>query len=390
MASIIAKDVGLLFPFIGSDRKFGSRLSKRGEGRIQVGGRIVTGKSGSGVQAIEGLNLSLKDGDRLGIYGHNGAGKTTLLRVLAGIYPATSGELSINGRVSGLFSLGLGINKEVSGLENITLKGMMYGLKRCYIQELIPEIVEFSELSDYVHMPFKTYSAGMALRLQFSIASALRPDILLMDEWVSSADRAFKLKMDKKLEEMISETPIVIIASHAEERLANWANQVIIMENGRVVESRDTTDYVARTNFKADAEDVAHYNKLINYGRKEEAYILIDEIWPVSSDPIANTSRKATHLMREGKFKESALVYQKLLSLAPEEPKFLDQYGRLSLKIGNSAQAVDYLTRALTASNGQIGSIPALRKACEALGDIERANEILEQIDREKRIEINS
>ncbi|MCL4149974.1 UNVERIFIED_CONTAM: hypothetical protein GTU68_061276, partial [Idotea baltica] len=206
---------------IGSDSRHGKRVNKQtGAPETNVGGAIVRDERGrSGVRAIDNISLTLKDGDRLGIFGHNGAGKSTLLRVLAGVYPPTSGSIEIEGRVSGLFSLGLGINKEATGIENIELKGLMYGMKRRDIRALMPEIAEFSELGPFLHMPVKTYSSGMVMRLLFATANALKPDILLLDEWISSGDRSFKDKVDARLNAMMETTPIVIIASHDEGRL---------------------------------------------------------------------------------------------------------------------------------------------------------------------------
>ncbi|GAB5459477.1 MAG: hypothetical protein Hens3KO_25070 [Henriciella sp.] len=134
-----------------------------------------------------------------------------------------------------MFSLSLGVNKEATGLENIEIKGLMHGLGRREIQELIPEIVEFSELGDYLHLPVKTYSSGMVMRLLFSIASAFRPDILLLDEWISAGDAKFKRKVDERLEGMLDSTPIVIIASHNEKRIARWSNCMIRLEKGKAV-----------------------------------------------------------------------------------------------------------------------------------------------------------
>ncbi len=234
MASIVAENISLVFKMLGSDTKFGRHLSASPESKpTSIGGKIVVERGrGTGVMALDNLSLDLKDGDRLGIVGHNGAGKSTLLRVLGGIYPPTSGHIRIEGKVAGMFSLGLGINKEATGLENIELKGLMYGLKKREIREMIPEIAEFSELGDYLNMPLKVYSSGMVMRLLFSTATAFQPDILLLDEWISSGDRKFKEKVDLRLDTMLSLTPIVIIASHNEARVKAWSNKMLRLTQG--------------------------------------------------------------------------------------------------------------------------------------------------------------
>ena len=235
MVSIIARNVSIVFPMVGSDARFGSKLKKQAD-RVdtKLGGKIILEDNNPvGILALDRLNLVAKPGDRIGLFGPNGSGKSTALRVLGGIYPPTAGELEVNGKVSAMFSLNLGINLEATGLENIELKGLLHGLRRREIKEIIPEIIEFSELGDYIHLPVKTYSSGMKMRLLFSIASAFRPDILLLDEWVSTGDRVFRRKIQKRMDTILERTPIVIIASHDERRISQWANKIIQMKRGR-------------------------------------------------------------------------------------------------------------------------------------------------------------
>lgn len=371
MSHIIADNISLLFPFVGSDNRFRKRMrSLEGDNSTRkVGGKIVANEGfQSGIQALDNLSLHLKDGDRLGIFGHNGAGKTTLLRVLAGIYPPTSGRMSIDGRVTGMFSLGLGINKEVSGFENIIIKGIMYGLKKREITALATDIIEFSELSNYIHMPVKTYSSGMSLRLQFSIASALKPDILLMDEWISSADKRFKVKMDERLEQMVHETPIVIIASHSEDRLYGWANSVICMDNGRVVSMEDTRGYESKqAKFIPDPAKLLSYNRLLNFSRNDEAFAMVDQVWPKAEDPLTYYSKVATYYFKKNDFPKATEAYERLIELTPDNPKIHDQFGRLCFKNGEYHIASKHIFTALELSSGTIGDIVAYRSACEKI-----------------------
>jgi lipopolysaccharide transport system ATP-binding protein len=228
MVYITAKNISIVYPLLSTDRPSLKSLSGS---ESKVGGRLRKDKL-FGIVALENFSISLKSGDRLGIFGHNGSGKTTLLRVLGGIYPPTSGSIEINGSTAGMYSLSLGVNKEATGLENIFIKGLMHGLKPAQIKELIPEIAEFSELGDYLNLPVKTYSSGMIMRLMFSTVSLMKPDILLLDEWVSTGDTSFRKKVDYTMKMMLDQTPIVIIASHNEKRLSSWSNQLVRMEKG--------------------------------------------------------------------------------------------------------------------------------------------------------------
>jgi len=216
-----------------------------GGGQIkQVGGKIITTPKGRrGVLALDGLDITLKAGDRFGILGSNGSGKSTLLRVLGGIYRPSSGTLDVEGRVTGMFNLNLGVSKEATGYENIILKGLMLGLSRAEIKEHAAEIAEFSELGEYINMPVHTYSSGMVMRLMFSTATSFKPEILLLDEWIATGDVRFREKVDKRLNDLIESALIVIIASHNRNRVSKWANTVIELEAGRGIQ-KDVSELV--------------------------------------------------------------------------------------------------------------------------------------------------
>src|SRR5579875_1454509 len=141
------------------------------------------------VQALDGISLSIAHGERVGLIGRNGAGKTTLLRVLAGVYEPTSGTVAVDGQVSALLDVNLGLNPDATGYENILLRGLYLGLRPAEIRRLLPEIAQFTELEEFLHMPVRTYSAGMSARLAFAVATAIRPEILLMDEWLMAGTR---------------------------------------------------------------------------------------------------------------------------------------------------------------------------------------------------------
>ena len=370
MAEIIARDVSLFLPLVGSDGRFADRSARRGEGQTPVGGRIVRVGKTRGVLALDSVNLHLTDGDRLGIFGHNGAGKSTLLRVLAGIYPPSTGELSVTGRVIGMYTLGIGINKELSGLANIFLKGTLYGLRRPAIEAIVPDILEFSGLGDYIHMPVKTYSAGMSLRLQFSIASALKPDILIMDEWISTADSSFRERMEERMEAMIEETPIVVIASHNAARLKGWANRFLHLEGGRVVENADTSG-IAPVDFKPDPEHVVAYQRLLNFKDLDGALAMVGTVWPEDRDPAAYHARRAVLLLKLDREAEAEAAYRTALALRPDDPKLHDQFGRLQMRLGNPELCAHHIQRALDISSQTVGDLSYLAKAEKQIAERE-------------------
>lgn len=189
------------------------------------------------VRSLDNIDLTLREGDRLALLGHNGAGKTTILRVMAGIYQPTGGTIESRGRAIPLFDIGLGIDDEATGLQNITLRGVMMGLSLKEIKEKTPEIVEFSGLGDYLHLPVRTYSSGMMLRLLFAIATSIRADILLLDEWLSAGDAEFERKADKRLESLIENASVLVFASHSMDRLRHMCNRAILLNAGKIVVS---------------------------------------------------------------------------------------------------------------------------------------------------------
>lgn len=200
-----------------------------------TGGRISTRHDGHVVvRGLDGINLRLESGDRLGIIGHNGAGKTTLLRVLSGIYHPTSGRAEIHGHSTSLIDISLGIDPEATGRENVTLRGTLMGLSPKQINAMMDEIIEFSGLGAFIDMPFRTYSSGMQMRLAFSVSTTVRPQILIMDEWLSTGDLDFKERAKKRMHDIVDSTDILILASHSKDLLLSNCNRVIWLEQGRI------------------------------------------------------------------------------------------------------------------------------------------------------------
>ncbi len=202
-----------------------------------TGGHMARDDSGRlVVRALHDLTLTISDGEKVGLLGHNGAGKSTLLRVLSGVYRPTSGEAAIYGKVGTLIDISLGINPETTGRQNIYLMARLHGLKKKEIDTQVDEIIKFSGLGDFIEMPVRTYSSGMQLRLSFAVSTALYPEILVMDEWLSVGDQGFKSLAEGRLRSMVNEAKILVFASHSRELLESVCTRGIIIEKGRVVE----------------------------------------------------------------------------------------------------------------------------------------------------------
>jgi len=186
------------------------------------------------VEALKDVSLRMGVGERLGVLGHNGAGKSTLLKVLAGIYPPTRGKRFVEGRISSLFDIALGFEPEATGWENIAYRGYLQGETPVSIQTKKQPIAEFSELGDFLNMPVRYYSAGMIVRLAFSIATAIKPEILLVDEVLSVGDMAFQHKARQRIHEMIGKAQLIVVVSHDLGSLAKLCSQAVWMDHGRI------------------------------------------------------------------------------------------------------------------------------------------------------------
>lgn len=228
MPSIHAENLGLVYKV---RRKL--TLAQTG-GRFAAGGTI----SGSGrnqyVTAIDNVSFSLSTGDRLGLVGPNGSGKTTLLKVIYGIFEPTAGCLEVEGRVDALFNINLGFRREATGRRNILLRGLINGKAKQEMESRMDEIIEFSELGDFIDMPMKSYSQGMAARLAFSVATSLNPEILLMDEWIGAGDASFQKKARERMAELTQHAGIIVLASHNHTLLRRTCTHILELEKGRL------------------------------------------------------------------------------------------------------------------------------------------------------------
>lgn len=216
---------------------------------IAVGGRLLRGSNDvTVVRAIANLSFKLEDGDRLALVGHNGSGKSSLLKVLAGIYEPTSGGLKVNGRISSMLSLSIGLDHEASGLQNIKNLAMMQMMPSKEIARRLPEIIEFSNLGAFIHMPFKTYSAGMMARLTFAVATQMDAEILLMDEWLGAGDADFQAKAAARIDGLVNNARILVLATHDPKLVTRVCNKVLVMDAGRAVFMGSTEEWIARSN----------------------------------------------------------------------------------------------------------------------------------------------
>ena len=230
------RDVSLLLP---ARRRVprGERPSAEGSGAAPglVGGRLSFGRgSRMTVTALDQVDITIKDQQRVGLIGHNGAGKSVLLRVMARIYRPTRRTVETRGRISTLFTDFLGSSTEATGLENVLLSGLTLGMSRREIEARIPEIIEFSELGDYMYLPLRTYSAGMRTRLAFSVATCISPDILLVDEVIGVGDQRFRLKAQERLNDMMASAKALVVASQSPQIIREFCNVAIWLEQGRV------------------------------------------------------------------------------------------------------------------------------------------------------------
>ena len=230
MANIILENVSLRYPIYNDV----SRSLKQSILKPIIGGKIMDNKGSFYVNALENISLELNHGDRLGISGPNGSGKTSLLRILSNILSPSDGILKKNGELISFIDLHYGLNFEASGIENIKIRSVLLGLNFSEIDEIVKKVIEFSELGEYIYMPVKTYSSGMILRLVFSILSMIKSDIIIMDEWLSVGDSDFLIKANKRLNKMIDDSSILVIASHSNELLDNICNKRIELVEGKI------------------------------------------------------------------------------------------------------------------------------------------------------------
>ena len=233
MALISLSDVTVDYPLLGaSSRSLRNRILPP-----LVGGSLKRASDGHvTVRALEAVTLDIKDGERVALLGPNGSGKSTLLRVASGVFQPTVGKALLEGSTGSLIDITLGMNPEASGRDNLYLRGALIGLTRSTVEELFEEIISFTGLGDFIDMPMRTYSSGMQMRLAFAISTVNRPEILLLDEWLSVGDESFREKAEERLTQVVDDSKILVLASHSRVLVENLCSRGVWIESGKVRE----------------------------------------------------------------------------------------------------------------------------------------------------------
>ena len=240
--SISLNNASVEFPLLSAQsRSLRNRIVK-----TATAGQFSINDSGHHyVRGLDSVSLEIARGERVGLLGRNGAGKSTLLRVLGGIYEPTSGSATIIGKPTTLMDISLGINPEATGLQNIFLQAALMGVSKNTMKNHIDEILDFSELGDFIHLPVRTYSSGMQLRLALAVSTVSSPEILIMDEWLSVGDEAFKAKAEKKLRQLVDDANILVIATHSRELVESVCTRALLIDQGRVILDGTPTEVAA-------------------------------------------------------------------------------------------------------------------------------------------------
>ncbi|WP_456077607.1 ABC transporter ATP-binding protein [Hyphobacterium indicum] len=196
------------------------------------------------MRALHDITLSIRQGDRVGLIGRNGSGKSTLLRVMAGIYAPDAGAVLIEGQTAGLFEVGLGMRIEATGRRNIILRALMEGDTRDEAEARVDQIADFVELRDFLDLPVRTYSQGMMMRLAFALTTSFGAEIALLDEWIGTGDKNFRKKADARMQEIVANAGIVVLASHNPELVLKHCEQAIWLDQGMIRKSGAVEDIV--------------------------------------------------------------------------------------------------------------------------------------------------
>jgi lipopolysaccharide transport system ATP-binding protein len=228
MARIEAKGLTIEFPLyhLGA-RSLKKRLLGNARLHTDASNRVVVG-------ALQDMSFTINRGERVALVGPNGAGKTTLLRTMAGVYEPAGGRISVEGNIGALIDVGAGMDADSTGRENIILRGLYRGMSDAECAELVEQVGEFSGLGEFLDVPIRTYSGGMGVRLAFAMATAIQPEVLLMDEWFLAGDANFMEKAEARLTELVGSADILVLATHSVEIVRRWCHRAIRLENGRI------------------------------------------------------------------------------------------------------------------------------------------------------------
>lgn len=243
-------------------------FAKQSTGRIKSLLKLLLGKKEAALNsffALKDISIEVKEGERVGIIGHNGAGKTTLLSIIAGLLNQDAGERQVNGKVNPVMNIGTGIREDLTGLENIYLTGELNGKSKQEINELVPEIIEFTDIGEFIHYPLRTYSSGMKARLAFSMISFIDPEILIIDEVLGVGDKDFAAKSFEKIMQLCNKGKILLAVSHSMDTIKRLTTRCILLEKGRIVRDGPT------------AMVVDEYLKQVELRKEKEREIFLEE-----------------------------------------------------------------------------------------------------------------
>jgi ABC-2 type transport system ATP-binding protein/lipopolysaccharide transport system ATP-binding protein len=248
MASIYLHNVGVDFPIYQAGARSLKKMliagTTHGNLARDAHDRVM-------VRALHDVTLEIENSERIGLIGANGAGKTTLLKVLAGIYKPTNGQIDILGHTTALINSSVGLNPDATGRENIILRGLYMDIHPRDMRERIDQVAEFTELGTYLDMPVRTYSAGMMVRLAFAVSTSFRPEILILDEWLAAGDAQFLGKAQRRMEEFVTRSSILVLASHSFELIEQWCTRAVYLKDGLVEVIGPVDEVVAR--YREDA-----------------------------------------------------------------------------------------------------------------------------------------
>jgi ABC-type polysaccharide/polyol phosphate transport system ATPase subunit len=234
--AINVKDLGV---------QYSLKFTRKTTVRQSVTRRVRPASGDSHFWALQDVSFKVVHGESLGIIGPNGAGKSTLLQVLAGIITPSAGVVEVNGHVSSLLSLGAGFDGDLSGRENIRLAGAFMGLDHGVVEERLPGMVEYADLGPFIDAPIKTYSSGMRARLGFAIATSVEPDILLLDEVLSTGDAAFRAKSKARVLELVKQAKAIVLVTHDMAWVSEYCNKAMLIEKGHIIAEGNPEDVVA-------------------------------------------------------------------------------------------------------------------------------------------------
>jgi lipopolysaccharide transport system ATP-binding protein len=198
----------------------------------------------SDIHALKDVSLTIQQGERVGLLGHNGAGKSTLLKTIAGLYPISGGKIHVHGQIRSLFDLSLGFEPDATGRENILYRGLLLGLSPKLIKEKKEEVIRFADIGKFIDYPIKTYSAGMQVRLAFSISTAIGGDILLLDEVIGAGDANFMAKAKERIASLVEQSQILLLASHDFSSLKSLCTRGIVFHHGKLVFDGEIADAI--------------------------------------------------------------------------------------------------------------------------------------------------